>query len=83
MTMGALFIDRWFRQEARQGGKGVELIGALTSLGWLICRAYKVVGVTIVGCDNPDGMAVLGGVTIFLAVVAAVTGATMWSVIRR
>jgi hypothetical protein len=62
---------------------GLGLIGALTSLGWLICRAFKAVGVTIVGCDNSEGMAVMGAVTIFLAVGAVLTGAAMWSLIRR
>ncbi len=58
-------------------------MGALASLGWAICRCFEAVGLAIVDCDDTDGMVVLGGLSIFLAVAAAVTGATAWGLMRR
>ncbi len=62
---------------------GVVELGALASLGRTVCRAFEAVGLAIVDCDDADGMVVLGGLSIFLAVAAAVTGATAWGLMRR
>ncbi len=42
-----------------------------------------LVGYEPIRCDDVEGMALMGGTTIFLALALMATGATMWSLLRR
>jgi hypothetical protein len=59
------------------------VIAALAALGGRVCSMLEAIGYAPLRCDDTEGMALMGGVTILLVLTLIATGATTWSLMRR